>query len=45
VNRAIIDKNVTVPEGMRIGFDTVADAQRFTVSDRGIVVISKGMVL
>ncbi|MFZ9628225.1 MAG: glucose-1-phosphate adenylyltransferase [Ilumatobacteraceae bacterium] len=45
INRAIIDKNVVVPEGMRIGFDHVADAERFTVSERGIVVISKGMVL
>jgi glucose-1-phosphate adenylyltransferase len=45
VNRCIIDKNVKVPEGARIGFDPVADAERFTVSERGIVVISKGMVL
>ena len=45
VNRCIIDKNVKVPDGARIGFDPVADAQRFTVSERGIVVISKGMVL
>ena len=45
INRAIIDKNVVVPEGMRIGFDHEADAARFTVSERGIVVISKGMAL
>lgn len=44
VNRCIIDKNVTVPAGVRIGFDHEADATRFTISDRGIVVIPKGYV-
>jgi glucose-1-phosphate adenylyltransferase len=44
VNRCIIDKNVVVPAGVRIGFDREADAQRFTISDRGIVVIPKGYV-
>jgi glucose-1-phosphate adenylyltransferase len=42
VNRCIIDKNVVVPAGTRIGFDRAADAERFTISDRGIVVIPKG---
>jgi glucose-1-phosphate adenylyltransferase len=42
VNRCIIDKNVVVPAGMRIGFDRAADTERFTISDRGIVVIPKG---
>jgi glucose-1-phosphate adenylyltransferase len=41
INRCIIDKNVTVPAGARIGFDLDADRVRFTVSDRGIVVIEK----
>ena len=44
VNRCIIDKNVIVPAGVRIGFDHEADATRFTISDRGIVVIPKGYV-
>jgi glucose-1-phosphate adenylyltransferase len=44
VNRCIIDKNVVVPPGARIGFDREADAQQFTISDRGIVVIPKGHV-
>ena len=44
VNRCIIDKNVVVPSGVRIGFDREADAQRFTISDHGIVVIPKGYV-
>lgn len=44
VNRCIIDKNVVVPAGVRIGFDREADGQRFTISERGIVVIPKGYV-
>jgi glucose-1-phosphate adenylyltransferase len=42
VKRCIIDKLVQIPPGERIGFDLARDAQRFTVSDRGIVVIPKG---
>jgi glucose-1-phosphate adenylyltransferase len=41
IDRCIIDKNVKVPAGERIGFDREADARRFTISDRGIVVIPK----
>lgn len=44
IRRAIIDKNVSVPEGTEIGFDTEADKNRFTVSDTGIVVIPKNYV-
>ncbi|MEW6194687.1 MAG: glucose-1-phosphate adenylyltransferase [Bacteroidota bacterium] len=44
IRRAIIDKNVMVPEGTEIGFDTEADKARFTVSDTGIVVIPKNYV-
>jgi glucose-1-phosphate adenylyltransferase len=42
LRRCIIDKNVRVPPGERIGFDKARDAERFTVSDRGITVIPKG---
>ena len=41
IRRAIIDKNVHVPEGEEIGFDPDIDKKRFTVSDTGIVVIPK----
>ncbi|MFF3866438.1 glucose-1-phosphate adenylyltransferase [Micromonospora sp. NPDC001898] len=42
VRRAILDKNVVVPEGAEIGVDLEKDRQRYTVSDNGIVVIGKG---
>jgi len=42
VRRAILDKNVHVPEGAEIGVDLEKDRQRYTVSDNGIVVIGKG---
>ena len=44
VYRAIIDKNVRVPEGERIGWDLDEDRKRFTVTDSGIVVIPKDFV-
>jgi glucose-1-phosphate adenylyltransferase len=42
LQRCIVDKHVSIPAGERIGFDSVRDAERFIVSDRGIVVIGKG---
>ncbi|CAN5670953.1 glucose-1-phosphate adenylyltransferase [soil metagenome] len=42
VRRAIIDKNVIVPDNARIGVDEDADRKRFTRSADGIVVIGKG---
>jgi glucose-1-phosphate adenylyltransferase len=42
VRRAIVDKNVEVPEGARIGIDPERDRERFAISDGGVVVIGKG---
>ncbi|GAC1533797.1 MAG: glucose-1-phosphate adenylyltransferase [Acidimicrobiales bacterium] len=42
VRRAIIDKNVLIPPGARIGVDPIFDAARFTVSASGVVVVGKG---
>jgi glucose-1-phosphate adenylyltransferase len=41
IRRAIIDKNVKVPEGTEIGFDIESDKKRFKVTETGIVVIPK----
>jgi len=45
IRRAIIDKDVDIPPKTEIGYDRAADAQRFNVTESGIVVISKGMKL
>ncbi len=42
IRRAILDKNVIVPEGAQIGVDLDRDRKLYTVSDSGIVVIGKG---
>jgi glucose-1-phosphate adenylyltransferase len=42
LHRCIIDKNVIIPEFARIGLERELDAELFTVSDEGIVVIEKG---
>jgi glucose-1-phosphate adenylyltransferase len=42
LKRCIVDKDVLIPPGERIGFDAVADAARFTVSESGITVVPKG---
>ena len=42
VRRAIVDKNVRIAEGAKVGVDPEADRERFTVSAGGVVVIPKG---
>ncbi|HUH08465.1 MAG TPA: glucose-1-phosphate adenylyltransferase [Egibacteraceae bacterium] len=42
VRRAIVDKNVVIPDGARIGVDPDSDRQRFTIAPNGVVVIGKG---
>jgi len=42
IKRAIIDKDVSIPQGMIIGFNLEEDKKKFFVSDSGIVVVAKG---
>jgi len=42
IKRAIIDKDVSIPQGMVIGFNLEEDKKRFFVSESGIVVVAKG---
>jgi glucose-1-phosphate adenylyltransferase len=45
IRRAIIDKEVVIPDKTDIGYDPDLDRKRFHVTDSGLVVISKGMKL
>jgi glucose-1-phosphate adenylyltransferase len=42
VRNAIVDKDVVLEPGARVGIDPEADRKRFTISPEGIVVIPKG---
>jgi glucose-1-phosphate adenylyltransferase len=41
IRKAIIDKDVTIPEGVVIGYDLDEDRKRFVVTESGIVVVAK----
>jgi glucose-1-phosphate adenylyltransferase len=45
IRRAILDKNVNVPEGYEIGFDLKSDKKKFTVTESDIVIIAKNQIL
>jgi glucose-1-phosphate adenylyltransferase len=46
LRKVIIDKNVVVPPGVRIGYDHEEDRARgFHVSDGGVVVLGKGQTV
>ncbi|MGH8277510.1 MAG: sugar phosphate nucleotidyltransferase, partial [Steroidobacteraceae bacterium] len=40
----IIDEGCEIPDGMRIGADRAADAQRFHVTDKGVVLVTADML-
>src|ERR1041384_4893414 len=42
IRRAIVDKNVDIPPGLRIGYDADEDRRRFFVSPKGSVVVPPG---
>jgi len=45
IKRAIIDKDVKIPQGMQIGYNPEEDKKKFVVSRNGVVMIPKGMVI
>ena len=45
LRRTIVDKRVTIPDGMSIGFDHEQDAKRFLVTEGEITVVPKEMPL
>ena len=42
LQNCIVDKDVDIPAGEKIGFDRERDAARFTVTEQGVVVVPKG---
>ncbi|HUX73144.1 MAG TPA: glucose-1-phosphate adenylyltransferase [Steroidobacteraceae bacterium] len=44
IRHCIIDEGCTIPEGTQIGFDPAADAQRFTITQRGVVLVTADMM-
>jgi glucose-1-phosphate adenylyltransferase len=44
IRRAIIDEGALVPDGMQIGVDPAADAERFYVTEGGIVLVTAAML-
>lgn len=41
IRRAIVDRDVHIPEGTTIGYDAEADRQRYFVTDGGITVVTR----
>ncbi len=44
IRRAIIDSGALIPDGMQIGVDPAADAERFYVTESGIVLVTAAML-
>jgi glucose-1-phosphate adenylyltransferase len=44
ITRAVIDRGCEIPEGTVIGEDPAADAERFHVSEGGVVLVTPEML-
>ncbi|MGF1626918.1 MAG: glucose-1-phosphate adenylyltransferase [Alphaproteobacteria bacterium] len=44
LTRVVLDRGVTVPEGLVAGEDPAEDARRFRVSENGVVLITQAMI-
>ena len=45
VRRAVIEDGVAVPPGFAIGYDPEADAQLFTITEGGVVIVPNNVRL
>jgi glucose-1-phosphate adenylyltransferase len=44
INNAIVDEGCEIPDGMQIGVDRTADAGRFHVTEKGVVLVTPDML-
>ena len=44
LTRCVVDRGCEIPEGMVIGEDAAADAQRFYRTDNGITLVTPAML-
>jgi glucose-1-phosphate adenylyltransferase len=44
IKRCIVDENCVIPDDMEIGYDPVADKERFFVTRRGVVLVTQDML-
>jgi glucose-1-phosphate adenylyltransferase len=44
ITRAVIDRDCSIPDGMVIGEDAAADAERFERTDSGITLVTRDML-
>lgn len=44
LSRVVVDRGCTLPEGLVIGEDAVADAERFERTENGVVLVTKDML-
>jgi glucose-1-phosphate adenylyltransferase len=44
INHAIVDEGCEIPDGMQIGVDHAADARRFHVTGKGVVLVTPDML-
>ena len=44
ISSAIIDEGCEIPDGMQIGVDRAADARRFHVTEKGVVLVTPDML-
>jgi glucose-1-phosphate adenylyltransferase len=44
LKKVVIDRGVTIPDGLIVGEDPIADAKRFRRTENGVTLITKPMI-